>query len=271
MKEVKPEVFMVAETQTNSKDISAMLEALNVKEPLQAQYPSSPSGSEQLIEIGGRLCYKSFEVGLNPNVTKIREGNKEYIGNILKHHHGSVLEHGSVTFVLINVTRVLTHELVRHRAGCAYSQESLRFVRLTEISYYYPDIFDQIGSKDGMQGDDSAEVRRLFEEVIRTCEEFQKFAAQILDVPNLPFEQKKKVTSAMRRAAPIGLATNIMVTANHRAWRHIIEMRTSKHAEEEVILVVSEIARQLQEGFPNIYQDMSLDDDGQYVFGHSKV
>ena len=77
--------------------------------------------------------------GLNANVSKVREDSAEYLRNILKSGHGSVLEHANFTFLFHNVSRVFTHELVRHRAGAAYSQESMRFVRLTDIPFWFPD------------------------------------------------------------------------------------------------------------------------------------
>src|SRR3954447_3413597 len=94
--------------------------------------------AQTLVEFAGRVCYRSWEPGLNPNVTRVREDQHEYLGNILSSLHGSVLEHASFSFVFRNVSRVFTHELVRHRAGSAFSQESLRYVRLTEIGFRVP-------------------------------------------------------------------------------------------------------------------------------------
>src|SRR5690606_28015896 len=98
----------------------------------------APSDSERLCEVMGRLCYRSFEPGLNPNVTRVREGNETYLANILNVGHGSVIEHANLNFIFADVSRVFTHELVRHRAGTAMSQESLRFVRLDKLSAYVP-------------------------------------------------------------------------------------------------------------------------------------
>src|SRR5262245_24717498 len=89
----------------------------------------SGESAETLIEFAGRLCYRSWEPGLNPNVRKIRTDRGEYFENLLASGHGSVLEHANFTFVFHHVSRVFTHELVRHRAGSAFSQESLRYVR----------------------------------------------------------------------------------------------------------------------------------------------
>ena len=65
------------------------------------------SDAELLIEYGGRRCYRSWEPGLNANVTKVRENPTEYLGNIVKSGHGSVLEHAQFTFDFDNVSRVV--------------------------------------------------------------------------------------------------------------------------------------------------------------------
>ena len=60
-------------------------------------------------------------------------------------------------------------------------------------------------------------------------------------------------------------------TANHRAWRHIIEMRTSVHAEEEIRVIIGDVAQQLKDKFPTIYGDMDKNGVDEWVFTHSKV
>src|ERR671931_1177762 len=76
---------------------------------------------ELLVEFAGRACYRSWEPGLNPNVSKVRTDQREYFENLLRSAHGSVLEHANYTLVFRNASRVFTHELVRHRAGSAFS------------------------------------------------------------------------------------------------------------------------------------------------------
>jgi thymidylate synthase (FAD) len=170
-----------------------------------------------------------------------------------------------VTFAFLNVSRVFTHEIVRHRAGTAFSQESLRYVRLTDLGAYEPDVFDD---------EDKAVLIGVFEHV----EAVQKMLADKhgLDTEN-SFSKKKLLTSAFRRMAPLGLTTNIIVTANHRAWRHMIAMRASAGAEEEIRKVFLDVATKLKKRFPNLYQDMifELDADGNETgvvwFEHEKV
>ncbi len=66
----------------------------------------APNPGELLVEFAGRACYRSWEPGLNPNVTRIRTDTREYFANILRSGHGSVLEHANYSFAMRNVSRV---------------------------------------------------------------------------------------------------------------------------------------------------------------------
>ncbi len=259
MEHVKPKVIHLASTSVNYEGETALLGAIGAEN--WETDAISPAG--HLIELAGRLCYRSFKPGLNENVTKVRKGNREYINNILKQAHGSVLEHATDTFAIINCSRVFTHEIVRHRL-CAFSQESLRYVRLTDLKGWIPTSLQ-----------DTPAYEASFDRAFKLLELIQKDLASLLDLDSQPFDLKKKLTSAMRRLAPIGLATSIIVTTNHRNWRHMIAMRTSEHAEEEIRLVMAEIADILLERYPNIYQDMEVgklvDDVPEYIFNHGRV
>jgi hypothetical protein len=152
-----------------------------------------------------------------------------------------------------------THELVRHRAGSAFSQESLRYVRLTDIGFRVPPALEP--------------VREQVLSIVEQLEEFQVSAAKELgiDAEGVPFHVKKEVTSALRRLAPIGLSTDIVWTANARTLRHVIEMRTAEGAEEELRVVFDTIARIMQAEAPGLFQDFVRRDDGSWVPEHHKV
>ncbi len=266
MEFTRPSVFRLAYTSIDYDGLAAFLDKAYA---IEAWESDARSGSDLISEVAGRACYQSFAVGTNPNITKIREGNAPYLENILKQAHGSVLEHGSETYAIVNCSRVFTHEIVRHRL-CAFSQESLRFVRLTDLKAYYPDSFANLP-----EGPKQA-VHSIFQETFETLEEVQRELAMVLKLDDLKdFNQKKLLTSAMRRLAPIGLATTIIVTTNHRNWRHLISMRTSSAAEEEIRYVMYDLGIQLKEGNPAIYQDMysTPQDRGEPVlaFNHGRV
>ena len=144
---------------------------------------------------------------------------------------------------------MFTHELVRHRVGTAFSQESLRFVRLADIDFWIPQV---LRDEDNETGEGVA----LIKEAVEYLESVQERLAKIYQIDERKsFAMKKKLTSAFRRVAPIGLATCIVFSMNLRTARHLIPLRTSRHAEEEIRLVFSQIAETLVERFPHIFQD----------------
>jgi len=262
MKFTKPSVYLIASTEVHRDVVGKWLKDLGAEDWL----TDNCSDAEFLIELAGRRCYKAFGTDLNPNISRVRKGNLGYIDNILKSRHGSVLEHAHVTFAIENVSRVFTHELVRHRL-CNFSQESLRFVRPTELNAYFPEVYTE-----HLEPEKATQVKLLFREVFRNLEEFQRLLVDIcgMDEEGLPFGVKKLLQSANRRLMPIGMSTAIIVTSNHRNWRHLIEMRTASFAEEEIRVVFSEIAGNLKASFPAIYQDMKVEDDG-ITFEHGRV
>jgi thymidylate synthase (FAD) len=194
-------------------------------------------------------------------VTKIRENPKDYLTNVLEKGDGSILEHATVTFAFLNVSRVLTHEIVRHRVGTAISQESLRYVRPREVNVWMP-----------------PDVESASKQFLETVEEINKRYRDLeaqFDWEKMTFEQKKRVTSALRRILPDGIATNIIWTANHRTIRWVIEMRTDPSAEVEIRKVFGQVAEICMKDFPLLYSDFTSrklpDGTSQYVPKFSKV
>jgi thymidylate synthase (FAD) len=262
MHETSPTVFLIARPSIDLDGMRAYLEDVGGESWLARRVEDAEgalNGGELIVEFGGRACYRSWEPGLNANVTRVRTDQREYFANILRSAHGSVLEHANYSFAIRNVSRVFTHELVRHRAGSAFSQESLRYVRLTDIGFRVPPALEP--------------VRDQVLSIVERLEEFQLSAASELgiDEEGVPFHVKKEVTSALRRLAPIGLSTDIVWTANARTLRHVIEMRTADGAEEELRSVFDTIARTMQAEAPGLFQDFERQDDGSWVPEHRKV
>jgi thymidylate synthase (FAD) len=262
MHETTPQVFLIARPSIDVEGMRGYLADVGGESWLQRRLEEADgaaNGGELLVEFGGRACYRSWEPGLNPNVTKVRTDQREYFANILRSAHGSVMEHANYSFVIRNCSRVFTHELVRHRAGSAFSQESLRYVRLTDIGFRVPPALEP--------------VREQVLAIVEQLEEFQVSAAAELGIDDegVPFHMKKEVTSALRRLAPIGLSTDIVWTANVRTLRHVIEMRTAPGAEEELRTVFDRVARMMRVEAPGLFQDFAQDDEGSWVPEHHKV
>ena len=248
-------IYHIGSMEVSLPEVSQFLDDLGVERWV----TDAHSGGEYLVELGGRLCYKSFEPGLNPNVEKIREGNKAYVGNIIRQLHGSVIEHAVDSFIITDVSRVLTHELVRHR-HLSISQESLRYVRIEEIDLVEPQIEAVSATLEGSWKCAAWAINHAYKTLLT-----------MVNWNGLTFKAKKALTSALRRLIPMGQKTSLMATANNRAWRWMIEARTGLGAEEEIRRLFLLIFRELKKTHPAIYQDAEEQSDGTVKFGNSKV
>ena len=256
---VNPRAFLIAETKVDYAAMDHALLSLGVD----GWASDGGTDADVLTEFAGKSCYMSFDKNLNLNLSKVGgRPNSAYIQDgIIGNKHGSVLEHSTVTFFLTNVSRVVTHELVRHRAGTAFSQTSGRYVRSNDVDMYLPDELKMY-----------PEAVLIYERAVREMEENLAELVQVTHIEEMQdFAMKKRLTSAFRRIVGNGQANHLVMTANHRAWRHIIEMRTSVHAEEEIRVIMGDVAQQLKDKFPTLYGDMSLNNVGEWVFTHSKV
>lgn len=243
MKHVRPIVIKIGETTVHPEALQNVLETIGASEAAIARFLSTHGMEGQtLIEFAGRICYESYEPGLNPNVTRIREEPSEYFKNILLRGDGSIMEHATVSFGILNVSRVCTHEIVRHRVGTAISQESLRYVRPPEIKFWFPDELTD-------------HQRESMETAVDDAERAYRVLEKEIPWDKLSMDQKKRLTSAIRRILPDGLATNLIWTANHRTLRWVIEMRTDPSAEVEIRMVFDQIAEICIRDFPYLYAD----------------
>lgn len=255
---VEPNVYIIAESRICYDRVGGF-DGFLAELGVQDWKTDAASDAEKLIEASGKLCYLSFSTDLNKNLTRVgMRSNQQYIQDgLVKTKHGSVLEHATVTIAFMNVSRVFTHELVRHRAGCAYSQVSGRYVRTDEIGYWMP--------KEIRENDASSE---LFAESFGFMEKMAKRLESIFGIDEMKdFTLKKKLTSAFRRILGNGQANHIIGTFNHRALRNIIELRTSAHAEEEIRLVFGKIFQLVSARYPAIYGDAVV----QEVDGYPEV
>lgn len=180
--------------------------------------------SSALCKLAGQVCYGSFGVRRTPHTS---EGNNKYFKNIKDSGHGSVVEHANFSFLMYGISRALTHELIRHRAGWAYSQLSQRFVdgkllRFVESERYQTD----------------PQLHRRFEDWIDRCAEEYKLRQGRLLLMRNPDDHstdgRKSVNQEARRCLPNETETFLMATANARAIRHVLEMRASLHADDEI-------------------------------------
>lgn len=262
---IEPKVFLIAETRV----VPDGMDEFFLEQGVPEWDTDAASDAEYLTEVAGKLCYQSFSTDLNKNLTRVgARNNLDYIQEgLISTKHGSVLEHANVTFVLYNVSRVLTHELIRHRPGAAYSQVSGRYVRSDRINAYLPSVL--VSKPEGMQV--FADTFSIMEQQVRKLEDIYGINEM---TGREQFALKKVLTSAFRRIIGNGQANHIMASFNLRALRHVIENRTSRHAEEEIRLVFCKVFDLVERRYPAVFADAQIEIvDGlrEITFKHSKV
>jgi len=225
-----PGIVMIARPQTNVAGLAGFLEGFDeeLRFPEYLDDPTPLPGSSQLCKVAGQACYASW----GPRRTK-NENAAAYFERLTSAGHGSVLEHSNFSFLLYGISRSVTHELVRHRAGVGVSQLSQRYVSGNVLRFV---------ERPEYRGD--AELHALFEErADRAAAEYEEMAGRLLErqeggtsllSADYKTDARKKVQQTARSLLPNETEAPMVFTGNVRALRHIVEMRADAHAESEI-------------------------------------
>ena len=281
MRNVEPTIFRIAESGSNWEQMRDWLDHIGADT---YEIDLDISDAESIIGHAAKRCYMSFEPGLNPNVNKVRKDWFKYFENIMNSGHGSVLEHATFTYAIEGVSRVFTAELNRHRAGVAISEGSMRYIRFDNIPFWMPTSLRLTAKEEEAMSNWSnsdkevikmanakSEAQDIFEDTFRYCEAQYKRLCDVFGIEEMSdFSQKKILTSMFRRIIPMGVASGGVWTFNMRALRHIIALRTTPHAEEEISLVMSLIAKDIVQSQPKLMCDFEETPNG-WVPKNAKV
>jgi len=199
---------------------------------------------ERLAEFAGRLCYMSQR---NP----ANRTTRDYLENIKRQGHGSVLEHANYTLLLEGVSRSLTHELVRHRAGFAYSQLSQRYVDESEANFVVP---PAIVGDDALLAAWQEQVEGAQRAYVGLVDQLLTHYGWVAD----KVHRRKMAREAARGVLPNSTETKIVVTGNARAWRTMLELRSAEGAEQEIRRLAVAVLRLLQTEAPAFFCDFEI-------------
>lgn len=188
--------------------------------------------ADLLGEFAGRMCYGSF------GGKQGRKTNKSYMEHIIGMGHGSILEHANFTFLVTQASRGYTHEMVRHRAGFAYSQESTHYVDYSvEKARVCVDV-NTVCVHD---------MANLFENTLE-----ESFASYEHAYKEFRKAFPKKVACSMaRQLLPIAIEAKLVFTGNIRALRHFMTARGNEHNVMEIRKVALKVYGLLKNMAPN--------------------
>ncbi len=199
---------------------------------------------ERLAEFAGRLCYMSQRNPANRNT-------RDYLENIKKQGHGSVLEHANYSLLVEGVSRSLTHELVRHRAGFAYSQLSQRYVDESQAAFVIP---PAILGDEALVAAWKQQVEGAQQSYIALVDSLMERYKWVDD----KIHRRKMAREAARGVLPNSTETKIVVTGNVRAWRTMLELRSGEGAEFEIRRMAIAVLRVLQQEAPSFFSDFEV-------------
>lgn len=180
-----------------------------------------------LIYLAARTCYS--ETPPHEIWQEYREGRTDpakvirVIDHVLSSGHHSTIEHISFTFAISGVSRALSHQLVRHRIGVAFDQQSQRYVKFKEAQQVMP---------PSIAEDEAAQAS--FEEAMRTDEQAYQ---QLLDL-GMPAEDARFVL-------PNATTTNLIMTVNLRELIHMAGLRICLLAQWEIRQLFKLIRKEL--------------------------
>lgn len=205
-----------------------------------------------LSEFSGRHCYRSWERG---------RGLEAYFNNILDGGHGSVLEHSTVSLAISGVSRALTHELIRHRAGFAVSQESQRYVNAQDINFVVPPLLLHIAGGN-------LESPYVVDWHIRQNNALDAYLCDMAlyddCLESLGYDgrmRKKRAAEAARASLPNAAETRLVWTGNMRALRHFCELRGDEHADLEIRRLAATVTEIMKKEAPITFRDFEINHD----------
>lgn len=179
---------------------------------------------ELLIEKAYRLCYGG----------EVKEDvNRTFISGCIKNGHESPLEHAKATFLIHDVSRALTHQLVRHRLA-SYTQRSQRYCKENNFEYVIPE-----------------KIREDKKALYKYVDTMKMIASSYDELVNLGLKREDA-----RYVLPNACYTTIMVTMNFRELRHFISLRSDSHAQKEIRDLSDMILSEMYQFAPSVFEDL---------------
>lgn len=213
-------------------------------EHLPVKWRGEASDGERLAEFAGRLCYMSQS---NP----VNRTTAEYLENIKKQGHGSVLEHSVYVLLIEGISRSCSHELVRHRAGFGYSQISQRYVDESHAAFVMP---PAIAGDAKLEAEWQRQVTDAQAAYVRAVEGLMQRYEWVAD----KVHRRKMAREAARSVLPNATEVKIVVSGNARAWRTMLELRCGEGAELEIRRMAVAVLRALQKEAGALFSDFEI-------------
>ncbi len=211
---------------------------------------------EKLIASAAKLCYS--HVGVE-NIMEGLDGPKveKFLNMLMDLGHESPVEHVSFTFGVEGVSRVLTHQLVRHRIGCSYSQQSQRYVKLEQFEYVIPPEIEKIPEAKEKFIKAMEEDQRIYNELVEILikEHFDRYVKEGRSEKQAKAMAEKTAIEDARYVFPNACEAKIVFTMTARALMNFFRHRCCNRAQWEIREMADEMLRQLKGVAPILFKN----------------
>src|SRR3989440_12677748 len=260
---VNPGVVVLARPEVRIAGLAGFLEGFDasLRFPEYLDDPIKLPDGAQLCKVAWQVCYMSFGQSRTFN-----EHAERYFNNLKSSGHGSVFEHATFSLLLYGISRSVTHEMVRHRAGFGFSQLSQRYVSGRMLRFV---------ERPEYQDDEDLHSQFL-QRIERAASEYASLTNRLLEMQQAGVsilsaeartDLRKKVQQTAHSVLPHEMEGAIVITGKARAWGHVIEMRASAHAETEIRELAVRIFLCLRLVDPVLFGDYRIEQliDGTYT------
>ncbi len=210
---------------------------------------------DYVVAMSAKLCYSKTGVdNIRDNLDD--EKVQKFISHLTSIGHQSPIEHVSFTFAIEGISRVCTHQLVRHRIA-SYSQQSQRYVKLEQFEYIIP---PQIAENEKARKifikameDDQKAYDKIVDELIEGNIEY--FIEECYSEKQAKSMAEKKSIEDARYVFPNACETKIVVTMNARTLMNFFEHRICERAQWEIKEMAYLMLEEVKKTAPNLFKN----------------
>lgn len=211
---------------------------------------------EKLVAAAAKLCYSP--VGVENIMDGLDDAKvNKFLNMLMDLGHESPIEHVVFTFGVEGVSRVLTHQLVRHRIGCSYSQQSQRYVKLEQFEYIIPPEIEKLpAAKEKFIAAMEAD-QRVYNELVEmlASEHYKRFISEGKTEKQASTMAEKTSIEDARYVFPNACESKIVFTMSARALMNFLSQRCCNRAQWEIREMAEEMLRQLKGAAPVLFKN----------------
>ena len=242
---------------------------------------------EEVVAQAAKLCYS--HVGVDGIMEKLTpEKIEKFVDHLATIGHESPLEHVTFTFAIEGISRVTTHQIVRHRLA-SYSQQSQRYVKLEQFEYIIPPEIAKDSYARTIFIKHMEDSQKAYDELVNVLIENKldkKYPTWIEDteeeytnlnteeqlqlnqnIRNLWAKNNKKAYSAIEKEAiedaryvfPNACETKIVMTMNARSLLHFFNVRCCNRAQWEIRAMADEMLKECKKVAPTLFKKAGPD------------